>query len=105
MGLFRKSSRYPPLYEKPPAWREFGIEGIFVLVLAVVATAAFVLSITTREAFLVFALPAAGSPVTSFGAALESQPLLFYVLLVANAAIAVGCWSLIALFVKRRLND
>jgi len=48
---------YPPLYEKQPAWREFGLKGILIFMLALVATASLIAAVSTHEAFLVFAFP------------------------------------------------
>ena len=104
MSFFRKSSRYPPLYEKPPAWREFGLEGVLIFLSAFIATASLIDSVITHEAFLMFTFSGASSSVDSFSAKFDKQPILFCVLTLFNILISVGGWWLIGAWIKRRLD-
>jgi hypothetical protein len=114
MGFFRKSSGYPPLHNRQSVWQksicstssiESFLESTVILILIVSASVALYQSVVTHEAFLIFAIPTAGSPVGFISAKLEIQPVMFWLIAFANAVIAVGGWGLIALGLKRQFNS
>jgi hypothetical protein len=103
MSPFRKSSGYPPLHEKHMPWQEI-LEGLVILGLVLSASSELVLAFVTHDAFLVVAFPVAGSPTDLFSASLGSRPVLFWGLQLANGVIAVGGWTFIGIWVRRRMN-
>jgi hypothetical protein len=86
-------------WDEKPWWRNVGLEGWLLLLLALFATCAFILGVITGETLFLPTFRAKSGPMD---ASMHEHPIWFALVMTLNAIIAVGIWFLFGRWLKTR---
>ena len=99
MKLFDRKSEYSVAWEPKPWWRIMSLNGWLILFFGLFATFSFVFGLVSGEVLFI-ASPKQKSGVIDVS--FESSPVWFYLLMLANLAIAFVTWNLFFSWLRER---